>query len=155
MLEGACNATAEGCITSPNWPAKYGDGESCTIVVATDVSLRVQSFDTEAIFDVLSVDGVQYSGSGQGPEGQVVHAGQVISWVSDTLVYHDGWHICGGGALPRLYRVLPRLQNAATQCVLSVANGFGFDSCSTSASFASSFSSSSSYCASSSESSSS
>jgi hypothetical protein len=118
VLEGSCAATADGCITSPSWPLKYGDGEKCTIVVGTDVSLMVQSFDTEATFDVLSVDGVGYSGSGEGLEGLVVHAGQVLSWMSDSLVYHNGWHICSGGASLRRAcgPCLPRLQTTNDVC---------------------------------------
>jgi hypothetical protein len=70
VLDGSCTATAEGCITSPNWPANYGNSESCAIVVGTDVSLMVQSFATESGYDLLSVNGVQYSGSGEGLQGR-------------------------------------------------------------------------------------
>ena len=101
MLEGACTATADGCITSPNWPSKYGVNESCTILVETEASLLVQSFQTERNYDVLTVNGVQYSGSGDGLEGRLTRVGDVIHWVSDGVVYHDGWHLCGGGALRR------------------------------------------------------
>ena len=97
MLNGSCAASADGCFTSPNYPSNYGNGEFCTIVVGTDVSLVVQSFATETDFDVLTVDGVGYSGSGLGLEGLVVRAGDIITWSSDGLVYHEGWQICSGG----------------------------------------------------------
>jgi hypothetical protein len=53
VLGGSCTASANGCITSANFPASYTNGENCTIVVGTDVSLVVQSFATEQDFDVL------------------------------------------------------------------------------------------------------
>jgi hypothetical protein len=105
VLEGSCTATAEGCITSPNWPANYGNSESCRIAVGTDVSLVVQSFATESGYDLLTVNGVQYSGSGEGLQGLTTRAGDVLTWASDSVVHHDGWHICSGGALLRRYRV--------------------------------------------------
>ena len=97
MLEGSCTATAEGCITSPNWPANYGNSESCAIVVGTDVSLVVQSFATESGYDLLSVNGVQYSGSGEGLNGLVVRAGDVFIWRSDYYGNGAGFSICSGG----------------------------------------------------------
>jgi hypothetical protein len=123
VLEGSCSATEDGCISSPNWPASYGNGEHCTIVAGTDVSLVVQSFVTEANFDVLSVDGVGYSGSGEGLEGLVVHAAQFISWVSDSVVYDYGWHICSGGTLPWRSACVPCMPLQMTFCVPSVAAG--------------------------------
>ena len=97
MLEGSCTATAEGCITSPNWPANYGNSESCAIAVGTDVSLWVQSFATEARYDKLTVNGVQYSGSGVGLDGLVVRVGDVITWRSDSAVTAAGFSICSAG----------------------------------------------------------
>ena len=100
MLGGSCTASADGCITSANFPASYTNGENCTIVVGTDVSLVVQSFATEAGYDYLTVNNVTYSGSGLGLEGLVVRAGDIITWFSDGLVYHEGWQICSGGTIP-------------------------------------------------------
>ena len=100
MLDGSCTASADGCFTSPNHPSNYGNGENCTIVVGTDVTMVVQSFSTEADFDVLTVNDVAYSGSGDGLDGLVVRAGAIITWSSDGLVYHEGWQICSGGTIP-------------------------------------------------------
>ena len=98
MLGGSCTASADGCITSANYPASYTNGENCTIVVGTDVSLVVQSFATEARYDKLTVNGVQYSGSGVGLDGLVVRVGDVITWRSDYGGNAAGFSICSGGA---------------------------------------------------------
>ena len=98
MNEGPCATTTDGtCFTSPGWPSNYGNRESCTIAVDTDVSLVVQSFATEDGWDKLTVNGVQYSGSGYGLEGLVVRAGDVINWRSDFGVTAAGFSICSGG----------------------------------------------------------
>jgi hypothetical protein len=96
--EGPCTTTTDGtCFTSPGWPSTYGNSESCAIVVGADASLVVQWFSTESDYDVLTVNGVQYSGSGVGLSGVVVHAGGVISWSSDVSVNDAGFSICSGG----------------------------------------------------------
>jgi hypothetical protein len=94
----SCTTTTDGkCFTSPNYPSNYGNSESCTIAVGADVSLVVQSFATESDYDVLTVDGVQYSGSGYGLNGLVVRAGDVISWRSDYSINDAGFSICSAG----------------------------------------------------------
>ena len=98
MNEGPCATTTDGkCFTSPGWPSNYGNSESCTIAVGADVSLVVQSFATEAYCDRLTVNGVEYWGSGEGLNGLVVRAGDVITWVSDFGVNAAGFSICSGG----------------------------------------------------------
>ena len=98
MNEGPCATITDGtCFTSPGWPSNYGNSESCAIVVGADASLVVQSFATEANYDELTVNGVQYSGSGVGLNGLVVRAGDVITWRSDYGVTAAGFSICSGG----------------------------------------------------------
>jgi hypothetical protein len=94
----SCTTTTDGtCFTSPGWPGFYGNSESCTIAVGADVSLVVQSFSTESDYDVLTVNGVQYSGSGYGLNGVVVRAGDVITWSSDDAIVDLGFSICSAG----------------------------------------------------------
>jgi len=94
----SCATTTDGtCFTSPGWPSIYSDSERCSIVVGADVSLVVQSFATEAGYDFLTVNGYQYSGSGEGLNGLVVRAGDVITWEADSVVSDAGFSICSGG----------------------------------------------------------
>jgi hypothetical protein len=96
--EGPCATTTDGkCFTSPNYPSNHGNSESCTIAVGADVSLVVQSFATQSYVDVLTVNGVPYSGSGYGLDGLVVRAGDVISWSSDSWYNDAGFSICSAG----------------------------------------------------------
>ena len=98
MNEGPCTTTTDStCFTSPGWPSTYGNSESCAIAVGTDVSLWVQSFATEARYDKLTVNGVQYSGSGVGLDGLVVRVGDVITWRSDYGGNAAGFSICSRG----------------------------------------------------------
>lgn len=57
----------------------------------------MDSFDTEARYDKLTVNGRMYSGAA-GPSGVV--ATGVIEWFSDFSVTKAGWRICGAGEAP-------------------------------------------------------
>jgi hypothetical protein len=96
-----CTFTTDGkCFTSPGWPSNYGGNgvESCDILVGTDVSLVVQSFEVTRPYARLTVDGYEYSGSFDGLSGQVVRAGDVIYWRSDgTVTSAGGFKICSVG----------------------------------------------------------
>jgi len=72
----------------------YSNDETCTIIVETDCVLEVKSFDTEAFYDNLNVNGVGYSGS-TGPDGVFVEAGQEIEFSSDVSNTGSGFNICG------------------------------------------------------------
>jgi hypothetical protein len=99
VTQGPC-ATDGNCFTSANYPSNYGNFELCTIVVDTNETLWVQSFATEEDYDVLTVDGVDYSGSGDGLDGLVVRAGDIITWCSDSNVNFAGFSVCSGGTCP-------------------------------------------------------
>merc|ERR1719482_1659622 len=100
-----CTVKLDGgrtCVTSPGHPGNYGDSQNCQISVQRPTFvLDVRAFDTEAGFDVLTVDGVAYSGSA-GPEGTLVTHGSTISWRSDVSIVRTGWRICNGDDVPWL-----------------------------------------------------
>jgi hypothetical protein len=48
------------------------------------------AFSTEHVYDKVTVNGVQYSGS-TGPDGVVASS---MTWWSDGSVVRDGWKIC-------------------------------------------------------------
>lgn len=106
MTQGDCAVSDGGrCFTSPNYPYNYGDQQSCSIQVGTDVSLVVQSF-AAAYGDWLSVNShhslhsytpevLYFRGSGEGLNGLTVGAGDVIDWSSDWNLNDAGFSICG------------------------------------------------------------
>merc|ERR1711904_523998 len=96
---GPCTMDAVGCIQSPNYPSKYESNERCTITVTESIAVPivVEKFKTEARYDKLTVDGVEYSGT-TGPDG--VTPKEVITWYSDTSVTGDGWKLCPSTSTP-------------------------------------------------------
>jgi len=79
------------CVQSNGHPGNYGNGEECSIEVAS-VALTVEAFSTESRYDFLTMsDGVAYSGSSGPPSG--TYSG-VITWASDYSVTNSGWKLC-------------------------------------------------------------
>ena len=75
-------------------PGGYGASEGCTIAVAGGGVLGAcPSFDTEASFDQLTIDGGVYEGT-DCPQGVSVTGGSSIAWHSDSSVQASGWEIC-------------------------------------------------------------
>ena len=79
---GECSAS-ESCVSSPNYPANYGNSEACTITPQASGTLSVTSFSTESGFDHLTIDGVWYDGT-TGPDGVSVSPSTSMSWTSVT-----------------------------------------------------------------------
>jgi hypothetical protein len=101
VSSGYCTVDTNGaCFRSPNYPSKYGSYERCTITAHEAVTLSVTAFDTESGYDVLTVNGVQYSGT-TGPGGVQVSAGSTITFTSDGGYEYSGFEICDFvGAFP-------------------------------------------------------
>jgi len=79
------------CIQSSNHPSNYGNNQECSIL-AQEVSLTVDAFNTEARYDILTMsDGSSYSGTSGPPSG--TYSG-TISWASDYSVVQSGWKLC-------------------------------------------------------------
>jgi hypothetical protein len=103
MSGGLCTVTASGCVTSPDIGGSYANGRSCVIRVNTETAgpLTVQSFDTEADFDVLVVNGIRFSGGNAAKdllEGTVPF--EDIVWFSDGMTQGGGWEICSSEKVP-------------------------------------------------------
>ena len=94
VTSGQCTVVND-CFASPNYPAKYGDNQTCKIAVNSPTVLSVNAFSTESGYDVLNVNGVSYSGS-TSPNNVVVAAGSAISWASDASFTRTGFRVCTG-----------------------------------------------------------
>ncbi|CAJ1407924.1 unnamed protein product [Effrenium voratum] len=94
ILSGPC-IMQDGCIQSPGYPSNYSDNEHCTIEVNTTLArpVRVVDFQTEYKYDLLTVNGQQFSGRRQ-PAGIVPHTS--MSWESDGDTTMRGWKLCMG-----------------------------------------------------------
>lgn len=97
VTSGPCSIDDNHCLRSPNYPEKYGKGQTCTITIpnpSSAVPIVVKSFETESRWDKLVVNKAVYSGN-DGPEG-VVPQGS-ISWSSDSSVEKSGFLLCPKG----------------------------------------------------------
>lgn len=102
VVSGDCVVDPPTCISSPNFPSKYGNSESCTIQVKSSYfvgpqKLSVWAFNTEENFDIFTVNGQGYSGE-NGPDG--VRPMTQITWASDGQIKKSGWKICTTGTPP-------------------------------------------------------
>jgi len=81
------------CVQSPHYPQSYGSDERCTIAMigGASVPINVVRFDTEDVYDTLTVNEAKYGGSA-GPVG-VIPMGN-IEWHSDYSVAGAGWKLC-------------------------------------------------------------
>eukprot|EP00662_Eupelagonemidae_sp_cell21_P058105 gene58105-biopygen29697 len=99
MSTGPCVADGS-CITSSGYhpSANYGydSDEDCDITPLMPGQLVVEAFQTEAVYDKLTIAGTDYESS-NGPTGVVVGTSTIITWHSDNSVEDKGFRIC----LPR------------------------------------------------------
>jgi len=88
------NCTTIGyCVQSPNYPQKYGNDQGCNITLNQSVRPRVTGmmFSAESNYDVLTVNGQEYSGT-TGPVSVVPTS--TITWSSDHVNQGHGWQLC-------------------------------------------------------------
>merc|ERR1712228_827785 len=77
VSSGPCTVNGN-CVRSPNYPIDYSNSETCEINAAPNMLISTTSFETEASFDCLYVNGVPYD-SGSGPlTGTIVTS--TITW---------------------------------------------------------------------------
>jgi len=99
VKSGSCTADSNtGCVSSPNYPGKYGTNQACTISVSAGVKLSVEAFETEKGYDKLYVNDQEYTG-GNGPVD--VQPTKEIKWTSDYSVEKTGWKLCGPVSPPQ------------------------------------------------------
>jgi len=95
-----------GCATSPGFPNNYPSDEGCKFLVTTSGAIKVEHFNTEESYDVLSVGAAnsgggsrrlqKWSGQGAGLQGHVVQKGAEVFWKADSSAEGTGWKLCPG-----------------------------------------------------------
>lgn len=79
LTSGACSVDT-ACLYSNNYPEPYSSSTHCSFEIERNAVLRVADFDTEAGYDILTVDSKSYSGL-RGPEGVMISAEtSFITW---------------------------------------------------------------------------
>jgi len=81
-----------GCVTDGY--GNHGNNEACTMRATVNGRLSATEFNTEAGYDFINVNGVDYAGSGAGPQNVAVPAGAEFTWRSDGSVTRSGWTLC-------------------------------------------------------------
>eukprot|EP00931_Biecheleriopsis_adriatica_P085613 TRINITY_DN602_c0_g1_i2.p1 TRINITY_DN602_c0_g1~~TRINITY_DN602_c0_g1_i2.p1 ORF type:complete len:1203 (+),score=241.33 TRINITY_DN602_c0_g1_i2:74-3682(+) len=103
VTAGPCTVDKAGCLRSANFIDNsidslldiniYGPNETCTIEVnETQTNILVKHFSTEAGLDILTVNGMDYSGDGNGLEGILPRG--TITWKSGDSVQSTGFKLC-------------------------------------------------------------
>lgn len=96
LTAGDCARDSAGCIMSPGYStansSRYPNRKNCTFLIESSVVIEVLDFSTEAGFDKLVVNSVNYSGS-ESPHG-VLASGSSILWITDNDVVAAGWKLC-------------------------------------------------------------
>lgn len=91
-VSGPCTISG-GCVRSQNYPSNYGNDHSCYMYLAApSVTVSVTSFDSEAYWDYMLINGQRYSGDGA--VSGVLGVTSTISWSSDSSMASSGWEIC-------------------------------------------------------------
>lgn len=117
IVSGPC-LIEDRCFLSPNFPASYGNSQSCIIAATGKFPLVLSAFGTEMSFscelDFLVVGSMKYCGN-TGPNGVTVTPNIPIAWVSDSSTISNGFKICSpspGSCQPGHYGANP----ACTTC---------------------------------------
>jgi len=102
-VSGSGCTTTSSCVSSKNYPSRYGNRQSCTVTMSRSVRLDVQSpFEIERNYDYLRVDGSAKWSSSSIPS--TLNVGGTIAWSTDGSVTKYGWKICftanDGGDVP-------------------------------------------------------
>lgn len=92
VVDGSCPIDGEGCVTSPNYPHNYFNGDRCLIDINNISHVSVVDFDTES-YDVLTIGNESLHGYQRFPG--TLPAAQ-IEWSSDSSVSRKGWKLCPG-----------------------------------------------------------
>ena len=90
-VTGPCTVSGR-CVMSSGHPGSYGNNEMCTLVPKNyhDAVIVAERFDT-AVGDVLTVNGIQYSGGKLPPS---VLSKSALVWRSNAATVKSGWKLC-------------------------------------------------------------
>jgi len=112
---GFCT-TSDNCFQSPDYPSAYGNYNLCSIKVlgvGAEEKLYSIEFNTEKVYDKLTIGEVDYSGT-EGPNGVAVSTGANMTWSSDGSESLTGFQVCLFSTCS--YTDGTRSNDAACQC---------------------------------------
>ena len=92
-ISGDCDSSSPNCATSAG---VRNTGNACNISVTPGSRIAVQSFETDPLYDTLTVDGVDFAGyDSSGLDGLIASNG-TIAWTSGSFSSFKsaGWEIC-------------------------------------------------------------
>eukprot|EP00425_Heterocapsa_triquetra_P013957 CAMPEP_0195127278 /NCGR_PEP_ID=MMETSP0448-20130528/136665_1 /TAXON_ID=66468 /ORGANISM="Heterocapsa triquestra, Strain CCMP 448" /LENGTH=219 /DNA_ID=CAMNT_0040165007 /DNA_START=9 /DNA_END=665 /DNA_ORIENTATION=- len=101
---GDCCIGHRNCLTSPNYPDRYGNNQECVITrnyFHGPATVYIEHFDVEGLHDYLTINGRSYHGELWPRGGRLTK--QDIRWSSDESVVRFGWRICPGSAEAQEY----------------------------------------------------
>jgi len=92
VTSGDCTIDAQCCLLSPGYPNRYGKNAQCKVTVGTSPGIiKAEAFLTEAGYDKLKVNSVEYSGPDSphdiAPRG-------TVTWSADYSVQAKGFKLC-------------------------------------------------------------
>jgi hypothetical protein len=88
----ACELSLDGMCVSDG-VGHYGNGESCTVRAEAAIVVSAQGFDTEALYNYVTIGGTHILGT-SGPVSVAISAGETLHWQSDSSVVGSGFTIC-------------------------------------------------------------
>jgi len=92
--DGPCNVNGD-CLTSPNFPDNYDNDQYCLAHVEGGSSNAfTTTFSTEKKFDILMINGEEYSGDLT--LDVVIPEIAPVIWSSDIIVPDQGFELCLG-----------------------------------------------------------
>ena len=100
--EQFCNTVqnAEQCVTDGS--GAHTNNEYCVIrATRALVASATPSFNTESVYDFITIAGTQYSGT-SGPQNVVMQAGDSMTWYTDTSIVTGGFTICATSVPPMM-----------------------------------------------------
>merc|ERR1711994_840172 len=91
-VTGDCDIQCD-CVSSKNYPSRYGSSESCSVTMNQDASVTPgDPFSVESCCDTLMIGGIDVESAGAVPSS--LSRGDTFTWTSDNSLTRVGWKLC-------------------------------------------------------------
>eukprot|EP00041_Stephanoeca_diplocostata_P004625 m.48041 g.48041 ORF g.48041 m.48041 type:complete len:639 (-) comp15249_c0_seq4:156-2072(-) len=118
--KGECRFGPTGhCVTD----LEYRNNQRCTLTAKQPIVISNQGFVTETCCDIMTINGVQYSGA-TGPKNVFLATGDNVTWASDGSITSSGWVLCASAAPVSSFPAtptMPRTIHPGTRTPLSTS----------------------------------